>query len=50
MVMTAAVFAVLGWFGNQVFGPKERPRETVETGDPAVGVWRAETVEFNPPT
>lgn len=50
MVMTAAVFAVLGWFGNQVFGPKERPRETVETADPAVAVCRAETVDFNPPT
>ena len=49
-LMTAAVFAVLGWFGNQVFGPKERPREAVETADPAVAVCKAETVEFNPLT
>ena len=50
VVATAVVFAALGWFGNQVFGPKERPRETVPVPDPSVAVDVAKTVEFNPST
>ena len=50
VLLVAVVFAVIGWFGNQVFGPKEKPRETVDAVDPAVSVGTAETVEFNPVT
>jgi len=46
----AVVFAAVGWFGNQVFGPKEKPREAVVDADPAVAVGTAESVEFNPET
>lgn len=49
-VAAAAVFVAVGWFGNQVFGPKERPRETVAVDDPAVAVGEAKAVEFNPAT
>jgi len=50
MLAVAVVFAAIGWFGNQVFGPKDRPREVVEAVDPAVAVGVAKTVEFNPET
>jgi len=40
----------VGWFGNQVLGPKERAREVVEVADPAVAVGEAKMVEFNPET
>ena len=42
VLLVAVVFAVIGWFGNQVFGPKERPRETVDAVDPAVSVGTAQ--------
>ena len=50
IVAGAVVLIAVGWFGNQVFGPKERPRETVAVDDPAVAVGVAKTVEFNPAT
>ena len=40
----------VGWFGNQVLGPKERTRAAVEVAAPAVAVGVAKTVEFNPVT
>ena len=46
----AVAFVAVGWFGNQVFGPKEKPREVVDATDPAVAVGVAKTVEFNPET
>ena len=49
-VMAAVAFVAVGWFGNQVFGPKERPREAAAVADPAVAVGEVETVEFNPVT
>ena len=49
-IAAALVFVAVGWFGNQVFGPKERPRETVAVADPAVAVGVAKVVEFNPAT
>ena len=48
IVAGAVVLIAVGWFGNQVFGPKERVREETAVPDPAVAVGRAETVEFNP--
>ena len=48
--VSAVVFIAVGWFGNQVFGPKERPRETVAVDDPAVAVGEAKACEFNPAT
>ena len=48
--VAAVVFVAVGWFGNQVFGPKERPREVVSVADPAVAVGEVKTVEFNPVT
>jgi len=50
LLASAVVFVAVGWFGNQVFGPKEKPREEVVADDPAVAVGVAETVEFNPET
>ena len=50
VVAVAVAFAAIGWFGNQVFGPKDKPREVVETPDPMVAVGTAETREFNPAT
>ena len=49
-VIAAVAFVAVGWFGNQVFGPKERPREAAAVADPAVAVGEVETVEFNPVT
>jgi len=46
----AIVFVAVGWFGNQVLGPKEKAREAIEATDPAVSVGLAKTVEFNPET
>ena len=46
-VGVVALVAV-GWFANQVWGPKERARETVEVADPAVAVEAATLTEFNP--
>ena len=46
----AVAFVAVGWFGNQVFGPKEKPREVIDASDPAVAVGVAKTVEFNPET
>ena len=46
----AVVFIAVGWFGNQVFGPKERPRETAAVAAPAVAAGEAKRVEFNPET
>ena len=43
-------FVAVGWFGNQVLGPKERPRAVAEVAAPAVAVGVAKTVEFNPVT
>ena len=48
IVVTAVVFAIIGWFGNQVLGPKERPHEMVSVPDPSVAVGVAKMVEFNP--
>ena len=48
--VTAVAFCAIGWFGNQLFGPKDGPREVVEAEDPAVAVGTAETIEFNPST
>ena len=48
--IAAVAFVAVGWFGNQVFGPKERPRETAAVADPAVAVGEVKTVEFNPAT
>jgi len=48
MVIGAVAFAAVGWFGNQVFGPKERPSEEAAVPDPTVAVGQAKTVEFNP--
>jgi len=50
MVVGAAVFVAVGWFGNQVFGPKDRVREAVAVAPPAVSVGVAKTLEFNPVT
>ena len=50
MVVGAVVFTAVGWFGNQVWGPKDKPRETVAVANPAVSVGVAKTVEFNPVT
>jgi len=50
MVVGAVVFTALGWFGNQVLGPKDKPREVVADVDPAVAACVATTVEFNPET
>ena len=46
----AVAFAAVGWFGNQVFVPKEKLREDVAVADPAVTVDVARTMEFNPVT
>ena len=48
--IAAVAFVAVGWFGNQVFGPKERPRETAAVADPAVAVGEVKSVEFNPAT
>lgn len=48
MGIGAAAFVAVGWFGNQVFGPKERTAATVEAAIPTVAVGQARTVEFNP--
>ena len=50
MVVGAAVFVAVGWFGNQVFGPKERTREVAEAPAPVVSVGEAKTLAFNPET
>ena len=50
LLVTAVAFAAIGWFGNQLFGPKDRPRELVQVPDPAVSVGVVEAVEFNPVT
>ena len=50
ILLVAVLFAAIGWFGNQTFGPKEKPRVVTEVADPAVSVGAAETVEFNPET
>ena len=50
LLTAAVVFALIGWFGNQVFGPKDKVREVVQTPDPAVSVGEAKTEEFNPVT
>ena len=49
-MMGAVAFVAVGWFGNQVFGPKERAREVAEALAPTVSVGVAKTVEFNPET
>ena len=49
-LVAAVVFVAVGWFGNQVFGPKERPREDAAVMDPAVAVGEVKAVEFNPVT
>ena len=46
----AVAFVAVGWFGNQVFGPKERPRAVAAVADPAVAVGEVKAVEFNPST
>ena len=46
----AVVFVAIGWFGNQVFGPKDKPQEIAESEDPAVAVGVAEKIDFNPET
>ena len=33
LVAGAVVLIAVGWFGNQVFGPKEKPREDVAVAD-----------------
>jgi len=48
MIGGAVVFTALGWFGNQVFGPKEKVRESVAVAPPAVSAGVAKTVAFNP--
>ena len=50
MVVGAVVFTAVGWFGNQVLGPKEKPREDTAVVDPAVSVDVAKITEFNPET
>ena len=50
MITGAIACAAVGWFGNQVFGPKEKPREDVAVADPAVAADVAKTEEFNPET
>lgn len=50
MLLGAAAFVAVGWFGNQAFGPKEQSHEEVAVTDPAVSVGVAKTVEFNPVT
>ena len=49
-IVAAIAFIAVGWFGNQVFGPKERPREIVAVADPSVAVGEVKAVEFNPVT
>lgn len=49
-IVAAVAFVAVGWFGNQVLGPKERPREVADVVDPAVAVGEVRTVEFNPVT
>ena len=43
-------FVAVGWFGNQVLGPKDRPRAAAEVAAPSVAVGVAKAVEFNPVT
>lgn len=50
MVACAAVFAAVGWFGNQVLGPKDRVCETTAPVAPSVSVGVVKSVEFNPET
>jgi len=49
-----ASFGVLlvgvGWFGDQVFGPRPHVRETKGGLAPSVAVAEVKTVEFNPPS
>ena len=40
----------IGWFGNQVFGPKPRRAESRPQSNPSVAVAEARSVEFNPPS
>ena len=46
----AVACVAIGWFGNQVFGPKERAREVAAAVDPTVAVGVAEKTAFNPET
>ena len=50
MCIGAAACVAIGWFGNQVFGPKERAREVAAAVDPTVSVGVAEKTAFNPET
>ncbi len=50
MLIGAAVFIAVGWFGNQVFGPRAKVRESVAVDPPAVAVGVVKKVEFNPST
>ena len=50
MCIGAVACTAIGWFGNQVFGPKERAREVAAAVDPTVSVGVAEKTAFNPET
>ena len=47
-VIGAVAFVAIGWFGHEVFAPKERAREIAEVASPAVAVGEAKVSEFNP--
>lgn len=50
MVLAAVVFTAIGWFGNEMFGFKDKPREVAEVNNPAVSVGVVKRMEFNPET
>ena len=50
MSIGAVACVAVGWFGNQVFGPKERAREVAAVVDPTVSAGVAERTPFNPVT
>ena len=50
LLVGAAALVAAGWFGHEVFGPKEKPRAEVAVEPPAVSVGVAQMVEFNPVT
>ena len=50
MCIGATACVAIGWFGNQVFGPKERAREVAAVADPTVAAGVAEKTAFNPET
>jgi len=47
-VVGAVALVAIGWFANQVWGPKELEREKVVVSNPTVAVGEATFSEFNP--